>query len=415
MDDRKLQQRRAQLTFTLSNTTGASNSTVVNATVPAPASSAASAATPKEKVVFQICPDTELSFKDTFSLIESMPPIRLETPARHPIEIICLQAEKETEGNLTTATPETTTMTKGGSCVMSGGDVHILIEHVPHAVDALPSTLTVEKKDHPITIKGVTFRGASNTSILMNDPRGNITFKACSWEDNVGEATMIIDGRFNASTTDDGSDEEELEPLYPDEPTSPPVDDGTDDLVIDFDDPEDMTVSFESTSTSSTMSLQQMTTTVANESDDDSFTPEVQSKANKNPDKDDSVVEVEQSSTSATIVNDAEDESSTTSFAPISDGLGFDFGNRRLGLPDDGSIEEDEGLSSIIDIGDLEEGGTSMRAMQSLEMEEVLLRSKISVEGCSFRVSLSGVTLCMFVVISSSRICLLTTSPAMKF
>jgi hypothetical protein len=163
------------------------------------------------------------------------------------------------------------------------------------------------------------------------------------------------------------------------------------------------------------MSLQQMTTTVANESDDDNFTPEVQSKANKNPDKDDSVVEVEQSSTSATIVNDAEDESSTTSFAPISDGLGFDFGNRRLGLPDDGSIEEDEGLSSIIDIGDLEEGGTSMRAMQSLEMEEVLLRSKISVEGCSFRVSLSGVTLCMFVVISSSRICLLTTSPAMKF
>ena len=418
MDDRKLQQRRAQLTFTLSNTTGASNSTVVNATVPAPASSAASAATAKEMVVFHICPDTELSFKDTFSLIESMPPIRLETPARHPIEIICLKAEKEKEGNLTTATPQTTTttMTKGGSCVMSGGDVHILIEHVPHAVDALPSTLTVEKKDHPITIKGVTFRGASNTSILMNDPRGNITFKACSWEDNVGEATMIIDGRFNASTTDDGSDAEELEPLYPDEPTSPPVDDGTDDLVIDFDDPEDMTVSFESTSTSSTMSLQQMTTTVANELDDDNFTPEVQSKADKNPDKDDSVVEVEQSSTSATIVNDAEAETSETSFAPMSDDLlGFDFGNRRLGLPDDGSIEEDEGLSSIIDIGDLEESGTSMRAMQSLEMEEVLLRSKISVEGCSFRVSLSGVTPCMFVVISSSIICLLTTSPAMKF
>ena len=404
MDDRKLQQRRAQLTFTLSNTTGASNSTVVNATVPAPASSAASAATAKEMVVFHICPDTELSFKDTFSLIESMPPIRLETPARHPIEIICLKAEKEKEGNLTTATPQTTTttMTKGGSCVMSGGDVHILIEHVPHAVDALPSTLTVEKKDHPITIKGVTFRGASNTSILMNDPRGNITFKACSWEDNVGEATMIIDGRFNASTTDDGSDAEELEPLYPDEPTSPPVDDGTDDLIIEYDNPEDMTVSFESTSTSSTMSFDQITSTVANESDDDNFTPEVQSKADKNPGEDDSVVEVEQSFTSSTIVSDAEAVTAETSLATTSDLVGFDFGTRRLRLPDDGSIEEDDGLSSIIGIGDREEGGTSMRAMQSLEMEEVALRSKISVEGCSFRVSLSGVTLRMFVVISSS-------------
>jgi hypothetical protein len=423
MDDRRLQHRRAQdkdegsslsLAFTLSNSTGSSNSTAVNGIAPALASSAATAATAKEKVMFQICPDTELSFKDAFSLIESMPPIRLETPARHPIDIICLQADKGNEDSSTTATPQTTTMTKSGSCVMSGGDVHILIEHVPHAADTLPSTLTAEKEDHPITIKGVTFRGASNTSILMNDPRGNITFKACSWEDNVGEATMIIDGRYNSSMTDDGSDEEELEPLYPDEPTSPPVDDGTDDLIIDFDNPEDMTVSFESTSTSSTMSVDQ-TSTVANESDDDNFTPEVQSKADKNPGKDDSDVEVEQTSTSSTIFNDAEVETAETSPATISDGLGFDFGTRRLRLPDDGNIEEDEGLLSIIDLGDLEEGGTSMRAMQSLEMEEVVLRSKISVEGCSFRVSFSGVTLCIVAMISSSIICRLTTASAMKF
>ena len=404
MDDRRLHQRRAQvsLTFEVSNSTEDSNATAFNATASAPASTAASSATAKERVIFNICPDTELSFKDTFSLIESMPPIRLETPARHPIDIICLQADTGKEDNLTMATPQTTSMTKGGNCVMSGGDVHILIEHVPHAVDALPATLTAEKEDHPINIVGITFRGASNSSILMNDPRSNITFKACSWEDNDGEATMIIDGRYVAPTTDDGSDGETLEPLYPDEPTSPPVDDGTDDLIIEYDNPEDMTVSFESTSTSSTMSFDQITSTVANESDDDNFTPEVQSKADKNPGEDDSVVEVEQSFTSSTIVSDAEAVTAETSLATTSDLVGFDFGTRRLRLPDDGSIEEDDGLSSIIGIGDREEGGTSMRAMQSLEMEEVALRSKISVEGCSFRVSLSGVTLRMFVVISSS-------------
>jgi hypothetical protein len=295
---------------------------------------------------------------------------------------------------------------------MSGGAVHILIEHVPHtrAADASGSTspsaaantitagegeISAGQVGHPINIWGITFRGASNTSILMNDPRGNITFKNCSWEDNVGEATMVIDGRYIASTTedhdDDGNDEVgavdsegELDPLYPDE--EPIVDDGTDDLIIDFDNPEDMTVSFESTSTSSTMSFDKMTSTVANDSYDDDSTFE----------QEDSAVEGEPSSTSSTIANDIETEAGSTAAggSPTLPG-GFEFnldGNRWLGLLDDGSIEEDEGLSSISDMEDLEEG-TSMRAMQSLEIEEVTQRSNIFVEGCSFRVSLSGVIL----------------------
>ena len=51
-----------------------------------------------------------------------------------------------------------------------------------------------------ITISGIVFREATQTSIAMNDPRGNIYFHDCAWENNSGEATMLIDGRYDEST-----------------------------------------------------------------------------------------------------------------------------------------------------------------------------------------------------------------------
>jgi hypothetical protein len=402
MDDRRKRRRREQvqdegsslsLNLAISNSTGAPNAAAANVT-------ASSAAADSSKVVFQICPNTELSFEDKFSLVEStnetapystlvlggVAPIILETPARHPIEISCLQAdENKTEG------------TKRVGCVMSGGSVHILIEHSPTAIVTAvgEEEFKADQAGQPITIFGITFRGASNSSVLMNDPRGNITFKNCTWEDNVGEATMIIDGRYNASTTDGlnddandevGEEEEELEPLYPDDPLV--VDDGTDDLFIDFDNPEDMTVTFESTSTSSTMTMNQMTTTVANDSasNDDGFT---------------AVMDGPSISTLSTIASEIETttvaaDTETETGATLPGGFEFDLGNRLLGLLNDGNIEEDKGLSSISYTEDLEVGGSSMRAMQSLGMEEVVLSSKIFIEGCTFRVSSLEVNLCIF-------------------
>ncbi|KAL3815261.1 hypothetical protein ACHAXA_002797 [Cyclostephanos tholiformis] len=391
MDDRRQLRRREQVqdeeatlspTFAMPNSTRASNATIATVT-------ASSSAAGSSKVTFQICPDTELSFKDTISLVESRPPIILETPARHPIEIICLQADKNIEDGFLTTPTTTTNQTKSSSCAIIGGGVHILIKYSTTVIThtAGEGEFMAEQEGQPITISGVTFRGASNTSILMNDPRGNITFKNCTWEDNLGEAAMVIDGRYNASKSDDHNDdenneegeddpssleevEEELEPLYPDDPL---LDDGTDDLIIEFDNPEDMTVSFESTSTSSTMSVHEMTTTVANDSDDDGFIAQTDSSS----------FSISTSATTATEVAigavDAETE------ATLPGGFEFNLGGRLLGLLGDGKIKEDEGLSSISYTENLKVSGSSMRAIQSLGMEGVPLRSKIFIEGCSFR------------------------------
>ncbi len=414
MDDRRQRRRREQdqdegsslsLTLGVSDSTGAPDATVANLTASSAAASVAAGGS--SKVVFQICPGTQLLFEDKFSLVEStnetstlvltgVKPLVLETPARHPIEIICLQSDENRTGE-----------TKSSSgCVMSGGSVHILIEHSGTAIDTVAGgdEFKVDQQGQPISIIGITFRGATNSSILMNDPRGNITFKNCTWEDNVGEATMIIDGRYNATITDDlydddndevGEEEEEdLEPLYPDEPLVH-VDDGTDDLFIDFDNPDDMTVAFESTSTSSTMTVHQMTTTVAIEEsdlDDDGYTAEMDSPSFSTSSTIANIVET------TTIAVDTESEAETETEATLPDGLLIDLGGRLLGLSNDSYIEEDEELSSIGYTGDLKIGGPSMRAMQSPGMEEVVLRSKIFIEGCTFRVSSLGVIQCVFML-----------------
>jgi len=203
-------------------------------TTPTVASDAAAA-----KVSFLICPHTILSFRESSPNDASsigMPPIILETPAHTPIEIACLIAPSN-QGTTATATTTTTTMNSGSSdssgsgsssssrsCVMSGGDVHILMKYIPgyytdddiemtgdnpaeidnstmNTTSSTSSSNTDEQQHyHPIIISGFTFRDASQASILMNYPHGNISFNDCAWENNSGLATMVIDGRYDDET-----------------------------------------------------------------------------------------------------------------------------------------------------------------------------------------------------------------------
>ncbi len=182
-----------------------------------PSTTAATAAASAEKVSFPICPNTVLSFEGDSS------PIILETqPARNNlIEIFCIVAPGQ--GRTTTTSSSSGTR----SCVMSGGNVHMLIKYIPGyntmmmpEEDGMTSNTTApstagpttestaldgEANDHnnsnSITISGITFRDASQTSVLMNDPRGKIYFKDCAWENNSGETTVLINGRYNSTSS----------------------------------------------------------------------------------------------------------------------------------------------------------------------------------------------------------------------
>merc|ERR1719310_732001 len=45
-------------------------------------------------------------------------------------------------------------------------------------------------------MSGITFEGATYASVLMNDPRGRISFQDCTWVNNAGEGSIVIDGRY---------------------------------------------------------------------------------------------------------------------------------------------------------------------------------------------------------------------------
>ena len=68
------------------------------------------------------------------------------------------------------------------------------------------ATHSTSSSTSSITISGIVFREATQTSIAMNDPRGNIYFHDCAWENNSGEATMLIDGRYDDSGSSSSSD-----------------------------------------------------------------------------------------------------------------------------------------------------------------------------------------------------------------
>ncbi|KAL7547651.1 hypothetical protein ACHAWF_010936 [Thalassiosira exigua] len=146
---------------------------------------AAAASEPRAPpVIFSLCPNSDFAFKDQLSLAE-LPPLTIRTPSvNHPLEFRCLSPP---EDPLSTA--------GGGGCAFRGGDVHVLFDHVlSDAAEVDAGTATA----HDVVISGVLFAEARNASIVMRDPRGLIAFEDCAWESNAGEATIVIDGTYDA-------------------------------------------------------------------------------------------------------------------------------------------------------------------------------------------------------------------------
>ncbi|KAL7522094.1 hypothetical protein ACHAWX_006779 [Stephanocyclus meneghinianus] len=95
------------------------------------------------------------------------------------------------------------------SCVFSGGNVHMLFNNYGSS----SSTNSTQGKDptyHPLSITGISFQGASQASVSMYDPRGQIAFEDCQWTSMTG-AALVIDGKYvgtyvqGSSAVDTGS------------------------------------------------------------------------------------------------------------------------------------------------------------------------------------------------------------------
>ena len=168
-------------------------------------------------VTFSLCPRSTFDFDDDVGPPAAVPPLVLRTPAaHHPIEIACLAVDFDAEGEGDEG-PADGPDGSGRSCVFAGGDVHLLFEHRSamgegdgagegsgrRQLDERPTA-----SEHPVTISGIAFRGARQSSVLMHDPRGRIDFRNCAWEDNAGTAAVRIDGRYDSTDSEakDGND-----------------------------------------------------------------------------------------------------------------------------------------------------------------------------------------------------------------
>jgi len=177
-------------------------------------SSTATTVQTRPTVSFPICPNTNLKFtSNAVGVSINAEPIILQTPSRfNPIDIYCItDTISITEQNgIDISGIEEQQQTR--SCTMSGGDVHILIEHNGHGnSDDVTSNIKANGQEgisnhYPISISGITFENASTSSIHMLDPRGPITFTDCGWQNNNNKAaaiddndnvgTIVIDGRY---------------------------------------------------------------------------------------------------------------------------------------------------------------------------------------------------------------------------
>lgn len=147
---------------------------------------------PADPVSFLLCPDVDFDFAndDPEAGSSSLPPLTIRTPLEHhPMEIRCLGNNNGEED-------------EGSGCVFRGGGIHLSIDH-HHDFDdeanedeeghAGPTMMD----GHPLSISGITFRDADSASVRMRDPRGNVSFQNCNWENNSGDATFVVDGTYD--------------------------------------------------------------------------------------------------------------------------------------------------------------------------------------------------------------------------
>jgi len=172
-------------------------------------SATATAEQTRPTVSFPICPNSNLKFtSNAVGVAINAEPLILQTPSRfNPIDIYCITdtiSITESSGIDISGIEE---QQQTRSCTMSGGDVHILIEHNGHgnSDNDVNSNIKANGQEgisnhYPISISGITFENASTSSIHMLDPRGPITFTDCGWQNNNNNKAAAIDDDENVGT-----------------------------------------------------------------------------------------------------------------------------------------------------------------------------------------------------------------------
>ena len=137
---------------------------------------------PDDVVAFHLCPSSVFSFADDAG------PLVLETPLRHPVVLACLAGDEES----------------AAGCVFADGAVHLLInndalddEDLAQEQDASsPPPSPAEAVAPSLTVTGVHFHNASRAAVLLQDPRSAVRLNGCRWEDNGGEAAVLVNGTY---------------------------------------------------------------------------------------------------------------------------------------------------------------------------------------------------------------------------
>ena len=415
----------------------ATSTAIINNNTTFPSTTIPQQQRPTNKVVFPICPNTQLSFTKE-NIIE------IETPVRHIIEIGCLRppppprpiivVDNINIGNddgIVNMDNDDSSSAPSSNCIISGGYVHILIKHVLQTtatnnnanndnndslvidnqgtvVEEVVTTTVIDGSNdqgssttsnygYPITISGITFQGAQHSSILMNDPRGEILFQDCTWINNIGNATMIINGLYNTTSTTTTTaatiidEEDAVSDYYTIEEDVTIIDDGEPLIVggnktegynnVDYNNAKDMTQFLEYATSSMPTTL--ATTSMNDVTNDDYFNKPSAAAT-------DEYEEASSASMTATSATMAYSPYQTTLPVDYESGTGVeqltDFNADNQGQR--GLLAATGGSSSSNSIVVMDESHNNslddLATIRSLEMKDVSLRSTITVENCLF-------------------------------
>jgi len=128
---------------------------------------------PSTPVQFNVCPGIF-----DFETLLDKDPLVIEALTHNPVWIRCASTDDT-------------------KCVFSGGHHHLVFNN--HGAASKNGNSTEETILHPLTISGITFQKALS-AVSMYDPRGEIIFDRCEFNNNQG-AAVIVNGRYEGTHT----------------------------------------------------------------------------------------------------------------------------------------------------------------------------------------------------------------------
>ena len=124
---------------------------------------------------FHICPNTNFQFNNLYVAQLKLHPLVVESPVQQPLTLACLEEN---------------------TCTFSMGDYHVVFNNNGLEEDNLDQS-SMDQQHGTITVSGIKFEEAGESSIVMNDPQGKIVFDKCKWQNNDGEA-IIVAGKYSS-------------------------------------------------------------------------------------------------------------------------------------------------------------------------------------------------------------------------